>query len=314
VAQALSPADWQRREAEHRRQVDTWTRGHRDRRREGVAHPVEDFLFTYYSLSPARLRRWHPGPDATLVGSAARDRLAWRWYVEIDTVNEGGRAPGGVGLDLAAYVKDRGALVEFVRSLLGATKTRPAHLGCFGLHEWAMAYRRGQQDVRHTAWPLRLGAAGTDQVVEAHTIRCTHFDAYRFFAPDALSRNALQPTRESQVALEQPGCLHANMDLYKWAYKLGPLVPGELLLECFSLARDIRSLDMRASPYDLTALGYEPVRIETTEGRTEYVAAQRAFASRSAPLRQGLLEVCRRALDDVVGSTDRAPTERASQR
>ena len=112
--------------------------------------------------------------------------------------------------------------------------------------------------MRHAAWPLRLGARGTDSVVEAASIRCTHYDAYRFFTPEALPRNAIRPSRETQVALEQPGCLHANMDLYKWAYKLGPIVPGELLLDCFELARDIRELDMRASPYDLSALGYEP--------------------------------------------------------
>ena len=29
-------------------------------------------------------------------------------------------------------------------------------------------------------------------------------------------------------------------------------VPGELMLDAFELARDIRELDMRASPYDLT--------------------------------------------------------------
>jgi hypothetical protein len=35
----------------------------------------------------------------------------------------------------------------------------------------------------------------------------------------------------------------------------------------FRLARDVRELDMRASPYDLADLGYPPVRIETPEGR-----------------------------------------------
>jgi hypothetical protein len=79
------------------------------------------------------------------------------------------------------------------------------------------------------------------------------------------------------------------MDLYKWAYKLVPLVPSSLVLACFELARDIRVLDMQASPYDLTALGYEPVRIETPEGRAEYAARQRAFAERAAPLRASLL-------------------------
>lgn len=86
------------------------------------------------------------------------------------------------------------------------------------------------------------------------------------------------------------------MDLYKWAYKLSPLTPSTLVLQCFELARDIRVLDMQASPYDLSALGYEPVRVETPEGRVEYAARQRVFAERARPLRSSLLDVCERAL------------------
>jgi hypothetical protein len=131
--------------------------------------------------------------------------------------------------------------------------SRRANYRCFGLHEWAMVYRA--ETVRHGAWPLRLGQAGTNRVVETHRIGCSHFDAYRFFTPAAAPRNGLRPTRESQPMLEQPGCLHASMDLYKWAYKLQPLTPSELVADCFALARDIRMLDMQASPYDLIDLG-----------------------------------------------------------
>src|SRR5581483_1197236 len=134
------------------------------------------------------------------------------------------------------------------------------------------------------------GAARTAAVVDATPVRCSHFDAYRFFTPAARPLNRLHPTRETRPDNEQPGCLHANMDLYKWAYKLSPLVPSELVVDCFELARDIRELDMRASPYDLAALGYHPVRVETPEGRAEYAAAQRAFAERAAPLRARLLQ------------------------
>lgn len=104
-------------------------------------------------------------------------------------------------------------------------------------------------------------------------------------------RNATQPTREGQVWQEQPGCLHAGMDVYKWAHKLTPLVPGDVLLDAFELARDIRVLDMQASPYDLVDLGYAPIRIETPEGKSEYAAAQRAFSERSNDLRRRLLAV-----------------------
>ena len=88
-----------------------------------------------------------------------------------------------------------------------------------------------------------------------------------------------------QPELEQPGCLHASMDLYKWAYKLSPATPGELVADCFELAVEIRELDMRASPYDLRAHGYEPVAIETAggQGRVRRRAARVRRARRRPP-------------------------------
>ncbi|GAA3354194.1 hypothetical protein GCM10020366_10090 [Saccharopolyspora gregorii] len=201
-----------------------------------------------------------------------------------------------MALDPAVLTAKRRDSVRFVHGLLTAVRSRSAQLGCFGLHEWAMVYRTSPGDVRHESWPLRLGHAGTDAVVESMPIKCTHHDAFRFFTPPARPLNALQPAREDQVALEQPGCLHGNMDLFKWAYKLDPLVPAELVADCFELAADIRELDMRASPYDLAALGYSPVAVETPEGRAAYVRAQREFAERAAPLRDRLVEHCERLL------------------
>jgi hypothetical protein len=288
-APVLAVGEWTARTAAHEVRVDRWTAAHRERRRRGETHPVHDFLFSYYSLAPGRLRRWHPGPAVALAGPAPHS--AWRWYAT--------GPDGTVRLDVAAFLADRGDTVRFVRRLLAATASRPAFSGCFGLHEWAMVYR--DRETRH-AVPLRLGADGTDAVVEAHSIRCTHFDAFRFFTPSAAPRNRLQPTRETQPELEQPGCLHAGMDLYKWAYKLSPATPGELVADCFELAADIRVLDMRASPYDLSAHGFDPVPIETPEGKAEYVAAQRGFAERGAVLRRRLLEVCDVLIADAVPS------------
>jgi hypothetical protein len=82
------------------------------------------------------------------------------------------------------------------------------------------------------------------------------------------------------------------MDLYKWAYKLAPATPGELVADCFELAVDVRVTDMRASPYDLAGLGYAPIAIETAAGKAEYVDAQRRHAERGATLRRRLLDVC----------------------
>ena len=86
----------------------------------------------------------------------------------------------------------------------------------------------------------------------------------------------------------------ANMDLYKWAFKLAPFAPGELIADCFELARDIREIDMRASPYDLQKLGFAPIAIESPEGRAEYETHQRLFATRGEPLRARLLALCER--------------------
>ncbi|MGO2152824.1 MAG: 3-methyladenine DNA glycosylase, partial [Brevibacterium aurantiacum] len=95
---------------------------------------------------------------------------------------------------------------------------------------------------------------------------------------------------ESMVANEQPGCLHAGMDLYKWAMKIGPIAPSDLVVDCFDLALDIRTLDMEASPYDLRGWGYGVVAIETAEGKAEYMDRQRAFSERAQALRQRLLD------------------------
>ena len=284
----LPPQVWPERERRHTHAVNQLVGDHLTRTARGRRHPVEDFLFTYYTFRPAQLRRWHPGVGTVLAGEQARARLRWPHYALLDL----GDGDPGVGVDVAGFLARRGPAARRIRHLLAATAERSAQLGCFGLHEWAMAYRLPAGHTRHPAWPLRLGPAGTDAVVESHRIRCTHHDAFRFFTPAARPRNAIQPTRADQAALEQPGCLHATMDLYKWAYKLVPAVPGELLLDCFRLARDVRVMDMRASPYDLRALGYEPVPIETADGKAAYVEAQRDFILRARPLRSRLLEVC----------------------
>jgi len=279
----LAEHEWQPMAAAHRDRMRVWTGPHRERKARGEPHPVFDFLFTYYSHRPSLLERWHPGPSRVLAGDAARRFLRRGEYVATED---------GVRLDLAGLTERRLGTVRFIRSLLAATADRPARLNCFGLHEWAMVYRLPDDEVRHAGVPLRLGAAGTDDVVETLDIRCSHYDAFRFFTEPARPRNALAPTRETQREQEQPGCLHANMDLYKWAYKLYPYLSAELVADCFELAAEIRELDMRASPYDLSGYGYPAVAIETAAGRAHYARAQADFTRRAAPLRQRLLDVC----------------------
>src|SRR5215208_4559963 len=243
----LDQADWTIRERMHHKRVDDFCEPHRRRARTGEAHPVWDFLFTYYRLRPRQLRIWHPGFGVALGGASAHRYLDRTGYV---------RGRRGVTVT-REHLLARADTVRFIAGLLRATAARPARLNCFGLHEWAMVYRA--PTMRHTRVPLRLGAAGTDAVAESMPLRCSHFDAYRFFTEPATRRNGEVLTRDSQVATEQPGCIHANMDCYKWAFKLGPLAPSELVMDCLELAADARVLDMRASPYDLRDYGFEPI-------------------------------------------------------
>src|SRR5690348_16801548 len=136
----LQREEWTAREAAHQERVDRATAAHRERRQSGRAHPVEDFLFTYYPFKPAQLRRWHPGPGVLLADAPDLPRAGWRFYCERD---------GGSVLDIAAYLEARGDVVDRVHRLVSATAGRPAQLGCFGLHEWAMVYRLSEDQVRH---------------------------------------------------------------------------------------------------------------------------------------------------------------------
>lgn len=69
------------------------------------------------------------------------------------------------------------------------------------------------------------------------------------------------------------------------------MIPGDLVLDCFELARSARTLDMQASPYDLVQYGYEPIRVETRTGRATYVALQRYISTRAQDLRSQLIAV-----------------------
>jgi len=247
----------------HRARLAPYIEPHLARREAGIKHPVHDFLFTYYSFRPAQLLRWTAGASV--------------------------------------LPEDRRVLVSTLLRLLRATAGRAGNFSCFGLHEWAMVHRA--DETRHPQ-PLRLGGAATDAVVESHRIACSHFDAYRFFTPAAVPLNTLRPRHDDRADFEQPACLHGNMDLYgKVAVRLSPLIPSELIADAFELAWDIRIMDMRAAPYDLTGITLDPtgepwapIKIETPAGKREYADLQRQFAERAAPIRQRLVDECERLL------------------
>ncbi|RNE49116.1 3-methyladenine DNA glycosylase [Corynebacterium alimapuense] len=276
MSELLPAPRWQARMSAHEQRAESLTHRHLERRYRGEKHPVFDFLFEYYPIRPAHLRRWHPGIGVRLEGQAPQ--LEWRDYILADD--------GTTTVDIDQLWARRSESFRYIRTLLHRTNINPAHFDCFGLHEWAMVYRT--DNPRHDL-PLRLGPQGSDAVVEKHRIRCSHFDAFRFFTPPARSLNIRVLNREDQPEYDQAGCVHATMDLYKWAAKLGPLVPGELFLDTFELAVDARVLDMEASPYDCRDFGLGVVAIETPEGKAAYIDRQRALAERGKPLRDRLV-------------------------
>ena len=277
----LPTAGWQARAAVHLGRVQQFTRPRRERRSRREVHPVHDFLFEYYSYSGGKLETWHPASYEALVDSPeARERFAGPTYSATN---------GVIRRSTSVLSSAERETLEQVLHVLRTTQERAAHFGCYGMHEWAMIY--GGHDVRHAAIaPLRLPQHEIDAFVDSRPVVCSHFDAFRFFAPAAKPMNRIALAWNARHESEQPGCIHANMDLYRWAYTSMPWVGSDLLWQCFELAVELRVLDMQAGPYDLRAFGFEPVRVETIEGRHEYQQRQRMLSARGSVLRVQLID------------------------
>lgn len=265
-------------------------------------HPTYNFLHTYYRYSAEELKLYSPGfggrveieneSDVSLLHPRFRRRLdaesnhVFTYDMQQEKIEAEGRY-GWIQLTRA-------------RELLRATSERPANLACFGLHEWAMLYKEFPKHQNQLA--LRVSPATINAVVEAEgSLKCTHYDGFRFFHPDAQPLNAIPLSRAVQAEHEQPACIHASMDLFKYAFKLYPLCSAHLLARTLEAALRARKIDMRASPYDVTKFEgcEEPICVETAEGRKLYVAEQTELMRLSAPLRLELLAVYDSVLSSV---------------
>lgn len=289
----LSTSAWREQTDAHRARAEKHTLPARNRRDRGLPHPIADFLFEYYPFSFSFLENWQPGIGVALEWKESSSPptlhapFTDRWHaLENGMIIADPRKLSG---------KERQRLL-WIRELLEATRDRAPNFACHGLHEWAMVYRG--KEVRHEkTLKLRLPQTEIDALVESRAICCSHHDAFRFFAHEARPLNHLQPTLETRISLEQPACLHANMDLYKWAAKAMPWAGSDLLLDCFELAVDLRDLDMRASPYDLSGWGRKAVRIETPEGRRIYENEQKSLSAKAQPLRERLIGAILKTLE-----------------
>ena len=197
---------------------------------------------------------------------------------------------------------------EWNYSLLKATKQHDPIFHCYGLHEWAMLYPTMEDTTKtntnhqststrvhhplsspppppppssmfQSHIPLRVSSQIIEETIQTRGTNCTHFDALRFFTPTALPFNTPAYTdivrqRSQQVMYEQPACVHANMDLFKIALRLQPFIASSLIVEALQVALISRTLDVEASPYDVSSFGLGFVPVETSHGRALYKKRQ----------------------------------------
>lgn len=282
----LSIETWTARAKQHSLLVSPMADAFLKRRMAGKPHAVYDFLFTYYTCSPQKLKQWVPSLEEELIVSPSiLEEYPWLggyWFhLQGDVLS----------LNLGKMSQATRGLAAFIAELCRHIAERPSRFRCFGLHEWAMVYKLTPEELRHKH-RLRLPPDELARFVESQAICCSHYDAYRFFTKEAHPLNTLNPTLDTRLQMEQGGCVHANMDIYKWATKLWPWIGSDFLARAFLLALEGRELDMRASPYDLCEEGFSPICIETEEGRRHYQKEQHLYAERAATLREELRLFC----------------------
>jgi hypothetical protein len=277
----LSIEKWRALQSTYGSKIQPWVDAFQERRGKGEKHPVHDFLFHYYQCKRRLITEWHPPFGVILDGEQAGLFLKDAVYSQNET---------GVFIDRSKLTENVASRIDWIVQLLENARTRRSLHRCFGLHEWAMIFKG--ECIRHEDTPLRLSPKEIERVIESQTIRCSHYDAFRFFTEAARPLNKIQPQSEDRFVNEQFGCVHFNMDLFKWCYKLNPWISSELTLNCFLLAVEARELDMRASPYDLSAFGYDPIKIETPEGREAYQTLQKQMEEEGRQLAAIFLGEC----------------------
>ncbi|MFY0684465.1 MAG: 3-methyladenine DNA glycosylase [Balneola sp.] len=277
--QILSEKTWKNRQAQHELKVDALVGNYLIERSQHKKNPVMDFLFQYYAFRPSMLKRWSPGFGTALEFTIESELPEFEELKIEDSV-------ALIGQD--TFPERRIRSTNWILEMLKSTRDRRPSFGCFGMHEWAMVYKA--EKPRHDQVPLRMEPEELATFVESRPLLCTHFDAFRFFTEPAQPMNKFELSREKFDESEQPGCIHSNMDLYKWAFKLYPWISSDLILEAFELAVEARTIDMKASPYDLEDYGLEPIKIETESGRKEYKELQEAIFEKGKPVREKIIQ------------------------
>ncbi|MCH2448942.1 MAG: 3-methyladenine DNA glycosylase [Gracilimonas sp.] len=285
IKKSIPEAKWMAEKAAHEKKVDELLNSYLEARSRQEKNPVMDFLFEYYAFRPSNLRRWSPGVGAGLEYTETE---------QLPEISELSLEDGVAYVDPNLFPEKRISSLRWMITMLENTRQSRPSFGCFGMHEWAMVYR--SENPRHSQVPMRMEPDELAEFVGSRPLLCTHFDAFRFFTDPAKPMNKFELSREKFHETEQPGCIHSNMDLYKWAFKMYPWIPSSLILEAFELAMDARYIDMQASPYDLRDQGLEPIKIETDSGRKEYKQKQEMIFKKGVPIRSKILDAMNRLL------------------
>ena len=290
VDQTILPeSEWRSRMQSHENELTKLLDPYLKKRSMQQKDPVLDFLFEYYAFRPSHLKRWSPGIGIALEINSTS---------ELPEVSELTVSDQLAFLDPKHFPEKRIKSLKWTIDLLKKSADKKPLFGCFGMHEWAMVYRA--EEIRHDQIPFRLSEEEIAEFVESRPLLCTHFDAFRFFTDKAKPMNRNELSREKFQEMEQPGCLHTNMDMYKWAFKLYPWISSEVIREAFFNAVETREVDMQASPYDAREFGLEPIKIETESGRAEYLERQMEIYKNSKPVRERVIEGYEKVLSIVV--------------
>lgn len=285
----LPESQWTAKKAVHEQRVDELLNDYLEARSRQEKNPVMDFLFEYYAFRPSNLRKWSPG-----IGIG----LSFTDFDDLPDISEIKVENKLAYVDTDLFPAKRISSLKWMLNMLKNTQESRPSFGCFGMHEWAMVYK--SDNPRHNQLPMRMEPDELAEFVESRPLLCTHFDAFRFFTDPAKPMNKFELSRETFHETEQPGCIHSNMDLYKWAFKMHPWIPSTLILQAFELAVEARHIDMQASPYDLREQGLEPIKIETESGRKIYKKKQEMIFKKGTPIRAKIIH----HMEDILSLVD----------
>jgi hypothetical protein len=166
------------------------------------SNPIYNFLFKYYFWKPSVVASYSPGWNKVLIGAQPNDVTHGGGQRAASVWRSGGQDDaGGLFFDGMRCSPETLVGLQNTLDLLRATEQRPPVLNCFGMHEWAMLYSLatpaaktgggggggGGGQSKHQRLPLRLSQAALDAAVEERApLKCTHFDAFRFYTPKAV--------------------------------------------------------------------------------------------------------------------------------